>query len=62
MEAYFTMSTQVIPMKKPGLLEIMSNRYGLAPDVFERTVAAVAMPQKNGGPDCSREELISRVL
>lgn len=51
--------TQVIPMKKPGLLEIMSSRYGLAPDVFERTVAAVAMPQKNGGPDCSREELIS---
>lgn len=46
-------------MKKPGLLEIMSSRYGLAPDVFERTVAAVAMPQKNGGPDCSREELIS---
>lgn len=53
------MNTQVIPMKKPGLLEIMSSRYGLAPDVFERTVAAVAMPQKGGAPDCSREELIS---
>lgn len=53
------MSTQVVPMRKPGLLEVMSGRYGLAPDVFERTVAAVAMPQKSGAPDCSREELIS---
>mgnify|MGYP000390822908 CR=1 FL=1 len=49
----------VVTMQGAGLLERMSARYGLAPDVFERTMAAVAMPQKNGKPDCTREELIS---
>jgi hypothetical protein len=55
------MSTQVarIPTQETGLLAVMSRKYCLAPDVFERTMAAVAMPQKNGAPDCTREELIS---
>lgn len=50
---------EVIPFQKSGLLEQMAARYGLAPDIYERTVAAVAMPQKSGKPDCTREELIS---
>lgn len=45
--------------QEAGLLATMSRKYGLAADVFERTMAAVAMPQKDGKPDCSREELIS---
>ena len=45
-----------------GLLATMAGKYGLAADVFERTVAAVAMPQKNGKPDCTREELISCLI
>lgn len=49
----------IVAIQGGGLLERMASRYGLAPDVFERTVAAVSMPQKNGKPDCSREELIS---
>ena len=51
--------SNVAVMKPAGLLERMASRYGLDAAVFERTVAAVAMPQKNGAPDCSREELIS---
>ena len=50
---------EVIPFQKSGLLEQMAARYGLAPEIYERTVAAVAMPQKGGKPDCTREELIS---
>lgn len=51
-----------IRLERKGLLDQMAERYGLAPDVFERTVAATAMPQKNGKPDCTREELISCLL
>lgn len=51
--------SNVAVMHKAGLLERMAVRYGLDAAVFERTVAAVAMPQKNGAPDCTREELIS---
>ena len=51
--------SNVAVMQKAGLLERMAVRYGLDAAVFERTVAAVAMPQKNGAPDCTREELIS---
>jgi hypothetical protein len=51
-----------IRLEKKGLLQQMAERYGLDPTVFERTVAATAMPQKNGAPDCTREELISCLL
>lgn len=42
------------PARNGGLLDKMSSRYGIAPDIFERTVAAVAMPKEH-----TREELIS---
>ena len=52
----------VVTFEQAGLLETMARRYHLAADIFERTVAAVAMPQKNGQPDCSREELVSCLM
>ena len=51
-----------VAIRDEGLLPSMARRYRLAPDIFERTVAVTAMPQKNGKPDCSREELISCLM
>lgn len=56
------MAETAVTIRDEGLLPNMARRYRLAPDIFERTVAVTAMPQKNGKPDCSREELISCLM
>lgn len=52
-------STAVVQMQPPttGLLPRMAARYHLAPEIFERTVYAMAMPK-----DASREEFIGCLM
>jgi phage recombination protein Bet len=45
------------PQPKRKLLQQLADRYGVEPEIFERTVSAVAMPNPH-----SREELISCLI
>lgn len=48
---------RIDPQPKKKLLEKLADRYSVAPDIFERTVSAVAMPNPH-----TREELISCLI